>query len=104
MSGRQRHSGTEDRQKTLADGHEQSGRTLPEVGRDRGQAGRISSNGGYPATGAREAATGVDVGRDFDREDRTLGRATGYWQHRHMQQRRIVGPLAVGFQEVVHSV
>ena len=55
--GGSEHSGTDDGQKTLADGHEQSGRTLPEVGKrrrhpaadaDRGQAGRIRSNWGYP--------------------------------------------------------
>ncbi len=46
--GGSEHSGTGDRQKTLAGGHEQSGRTLPKVDTDWGQAGRVRSDWGYP--------------------------------------------------------
>ena len=88
-------------QKAVAHGHEQSGRTVPEVRKAlpaSGQPTQIGARsdefvplwGEPPAASSRAASTGVDVGRDFDRESGARRRAPGYQQHRHMGERRIV--------------
>ena len=89
--------------KTLADGHEQCERNQAvgkgSVGGTRQPTQIGASPDEFVPFGANDPGAvivklelGLDLGRDFDCEGTALRRAAGYPQHRHMRQRRKVGP------------
>ena len=102
-AARGEHSGTDDRQETLADGHEQSGRNHAVGKGSVGGTRQPTQIGARPDEfvpfGENDPGAGIvklepvfDLGRDFDREGRVLRRATGYRQHRHMRLAAFVFP------------